>query len=441
MDNGLPYRIYWMNVSFLDYGYNHMKYQKRLLMFCSLVLFVIAYAFTNAHGQAKEWESDVIYSESQVPFYELQDPLVTVEGKRVTTVKEWMTVRRPQILGMFASTIYGRVPLPEEEVKQDFRVLHVDKHFLDDKCTRKLILATFSNSRGKVRMHLAAFTPNHLNKPAPVLLRMGFSEARGRSVELKNIQNYGELENGTPLLHFLNKGLGVVCLKGGEVVRDENGFNDSIHKLYYKGNQSLPRADEWGVLAGIAWQASRAMDYMETDGDIDHDKVAVIGFSKIGKCVLWAAAQDTRFAMALSQNSGCAGAALWKRKFGENLKYMFRFPHWLCENARKYIGREEDLPVDQHLLLACIAPRPLYITSGINDMWCDNMGEYLSAHHATPVYELFGLQGQPSQDRPRVNEPAENRPLAYCVRSGAHGYHQTDWDRYIHFMDYHFNRK
>ena len=405
-----------------------------------LILLSLIASSHQLFAQAKEWESDVIYSERQVPFYELPDPLVTVEGKKVTTPEEWTNLRRPQIMAMFASTIYGRVPQPDDPVQQTFEVLSVDPHFLDGRCTRKLLLAHFKNRRGSIDMHIAVFTPNGLGKPAPVLLRMGFDEASGQKVDLKNIQQYGELGNETPLIHFLDKGLGVVCIQGGEVVRDENSFNNSIQQLYYKGNQSMPRADEWGVLAGIAWQASRAMDYIETDKDIDAKKVALVGFSKLGKCALWAAAQDTRFAMVFSQNSGCAGAALWRRNFGENLKYMTRFPHWLCDNARKFVGRAEELPVDQHMLIACIAPRPIYITSGINDMWADNMGEYLSAYHATPVYELFGLEGQTSPVRPRINEPAENRALSYCIRSGAHGYEQTDWDRYINFMDLYFNK-
>ena len=155
---------------------------------------------------------------------------------------------------------------------------------------------------------------------------------------------------------------------------------------------------------------------------------------------MWAGALDTRFAMVLSQNSGAAGAAIWRRNFGENLKYMTRFPHWLCDNAKKYVGREADLPVDQHMLIACIAPRPVYITSGINDMWADNMGEYVSAYNATPVYELFGLQGQETKERTRVNEPANNRALAYSIRSGGHGYETTDWTEYINFMGFHFNK-
>ena len=369
----------------------------------STFLFSLTISSMNLSAQSKEWERDVIYNEEQVPFYELPDPLVSIEGKRITTQEEWMNIRRPQIMGMFASCIYGRVPEPESPIQQSFEVLSVDKDFLDGKCTRKLIQATFKNERGEIKMHLAVYVPNGLNKPAPSLLYMGFDDATGKKVDLKNIQTYGELENGVPLIYFINKGLGLICVKGGEVIRDEVGFSNSIHQLYYKGNQTMPRADEWGVLGGIAWQASRAMDYIETDKDIDNKKIAIVGFSKIGKCALWAAAQDTRFAMALSQNSGCAGAALWRRNFGENLKYMTRFPHWLCDNARKFVGRAEDLPIDQHMLIACIAPRPVYITSGINDMWADNMGEYLSAFYATPVYELFGLEGQKTKERPRIN--------------------------------------
>ena len=410
---------------------------KLSLIFCGAIILLQSFAI----GQSKEWESDVIYSESQVPFYELQDPLVTIEGNRITTQEEWLNIRRPQIMGMFASTIYGRVPEPETPIEVDYEVLSEDKEFFDGRGTRKHIRARYSNKRGSVVMHMAVFTPNYVKEPVPVLLRLGFGDADGSNIEMDNIQAYGKLRNGTPLIDLFDRGFGFACIKGGEVIPDEIGFSRSVQSLYYKGNQSMPRADEWGVLAGISWQLSRAMDYLETDKQVDKSKVAILGFSKLGKSTLWAGAMDTRFALVMSQNSGCAGAALWRRNFGENLKYMSRFPHWLCDNAKKYIGREGDLPVDQHMLIACIAPRPVYIMSGINDMWADNMGEYISAHNATPVYELFGLKGQSTKERPRINEEAADRALSYCVRSGAHGYEPTDWVRYINFMDFHFNQQ
>jgi hypothetical protein len=406
-----------------------------LLLICAFIL------SEDVTGQSKEWEHDVIYSEKQVPSYELPDVLYTIEGNKIAAPEEWLSIRRPQVMAMFASTIYGRIPVPETPVNQTFEIVDSNPEFFEGRCTRKIVRAAFSNSRGSVSMHLVLFVPNDVPGPVPLLIRMGFADLSGGNIEMDNIQAWGRLGNGTPLIDFLEHGFGVALLKGGEIVPDENGFNGSIHKLFYRGNQSMPGSDEWGVLAAISWQFSRAMDYLETDEDVDAAKVAILGFSKLGKSTLWAGALDTRFAMVLSQNSGCAGAALWRRKFGETLKYMSRFPHWLCGNSRKFIGVEEDLPIDQHMLIACIAPRPVYVVSGINDMWADNMGEYLSTHHATPVYGLFGLNGQATEERPKVNEPADERALAYHVRSGAHGYEQFDWDQYIRFMDYHFKRK
>lgn len=389
-------------------------------------------------SQSKEWEEAVIYSESRVPFYTLPDPLLDISGNRIDSPEQWKNERRPQLMGLFATTIYGRVPQPEQPIQTTYTVLSTDEHFFEGRCTRKQVLITFENDRGKVAMHLALFTPNNVEGPVPILLRMGFADAEGAPVELENIQAYGRLKNGTPLIDFLKKGFGVACIKGGEVIGEEVQFRRSIQQLFYRGKQSMPQADEWGVLAGISWQASRAVDYLLTESKVDPKQIALVGFSKLGKCALWAAAQDTRIAMVMSQNSGCAGAALWRRNFGETLSYMFRFPTWLCGNARKFIGKESDMPIDQHMLLACIAPRPVYVVSGIDDMWADNQGEYLSAHHATPVYELLGLKGQSTQERPAINQPADKRALAYHVRSGAHGYHQLDWDQYLAFMEFHF---
>jgi len=411
-------------------------------MFRQVLIFgtILLASHSISQAQSKEWESDVIYSEKQVPLYELPDPLVTIEGKRITSKEEWLFERRPQIMGMFASIIYGRIPEPGTALEVNYRMLSEDKAFFDRRCTRKHILATFSNERGSVQMHMALFLPNAAKGPVPVLLRLGFAEADGKNIELNNIQAYGKLGNGTPLIDFLDRGFGVACIQGGEVIPDEVGFSRSVQELYYRGNQTMPHADEWGVIAGTSWQLSRAMDYLETEKAVDKTKIAILGFSKLGKSTLWAGALDTRFAMILLQNSGAGGAALWRRCFGETLEYITRFPYWLCDNAKKYIGREEDLPVDQHMLIACIAPRPIYITSGINDLWADNMGEYVSAFNATPVYELFGLEGQGTRERPRINEPANNRALSYRIRSGAHGYESTDWIEYVNFMDFHFNK-
>jgi len=408
--------------------------------FFSLV--ILCYLQPGSFAQEKEWESNVIYSETQVPFYELPDPLVTCEGKRITTVEEWEQIRRPQIMAMFAGTVYGRIPEPEQEVKQEYEVLSMDENFMDGLCTRKILLIKFSNHRGEVEMRMAVYTPNNTDGPVPLLFQLSFAGIDNRNHDASGLQQYGRLNCGVPLIYFLNKGFGFAYVYGGRIVEDRVRFGGkSIQRLYYKGNQSMPRADEWGLISATAWQASRALDYLETDEDVDASRVAILGHSRQGKCTLCAAAMDQRFSMAFMHNSGCAGAALWRRTFGETMKYMFHFPHWLCENARKYIGNEDDLPVDQHMLIACLAPRPAYVISGIDDMWADNMGEYLSTHYATPVYELYGLKGQPDPERPEVNVPANDRDLAYVVRTEGHGYFQTDWDEIVRFMDFHFNKQ
>jgi hypothetical protein len=159
----------------------------------------------------------------------------------------------------------------------------------------------------------------------------------------------------------------------------------------------------------------------------------------MGKATLWTAAQDQRFAMAISAQSGCAGAALWRRRSGETLEKMVtRFPYWLCRNAWKFVGREDDLPVDQHMLLALIAPRPVYVASGVEDTWADPRGEYLSAFHASDVYRLLGKQGLTTVESPPINEAIIESDVGYHVRAGGHSVEPYDWQRFLDFADYHF---
>ena len=176
----------------------------------------------------------------------------------------------------------------------------------------------------------------------------------------------GKLKNGWPLGEFFDRGYGFAAVYQQDLVgHNEVSFLGGIHRLFYnQKGQSFPKAHEWGVLSTVAWGGSRAMDYFEQDPDVDAARVAVMGHSKMGKATLWTAAQDERFALAVSAQSGCAGAALWRRKSGETLKKMVtRFPYWLCRNAWKFVEQEDDLPVDQHMLLALRPrhrPRPIH---------------------------------------------------------------------------------
>lgn len=226
------------------------------------------------------------------------------------------------------------------------------------------------------------------------------------------------------------------------VAHNEVKFLKGVHPLFYRTGQSFPKANEWGVIATLSWSASRAMDYLETDRDIDAKRIAAMGHSKMGQAALWTAAQDQRFAMVVSAQSGCAGAALWKRNFGENMeKIVTCFPYWLCRNAARFAHNEDDLPVDQHMLLACTAPRPVYVASGADNLWADPRGEHLSASHASEVYRLLDKQGLTSETSPAVGEAIVQGNVGYHNRTGGHSVEMFDWLKFIEFAERHLKAK
>lgn len=406
------------------------------------MLFVVLSLSLAEAREPKEYDRDVNYDEARLPEYDLPPLLLTAEGKKVTTAEEWLNVRRPQIMGLFSNLIYGRVPEAQSPITTTHEVVKEDKSFMGGKATRKDVKITFTNEFGKAEMLVLVFVPNKADKPVPCFMKHSFNSTHGRDFEASTVRP-GKLRNGWPLGEFFDRGYGFVAVYQQDLVgHNEVGFLGGIHKLFYnQKGQSFPKAHEWGVLSTVAWGGSRAMDYLEKDDDIDHKRVAVMGHSKMGKATLWTAAQDQRFAMAISAQSGCAGAALWRRKSGETLKKMVtRFPYWLCRNAWKFVEQEDDLPVDQHMLLACIAPRAVYVHSGVEDTWADGRGEYLSAYHASEVYRLLGKKGLDSEASPPVGEPILDGDVGYHIREGGHSIEPFDWSTFMDFADRHFKK-
>ncbi len=410
---------------------------KKIFVFLALGLFSNMLVFSQ---QKKEFDNDVNYDESKVPYYDLPDPLVSAEGEIIATPEAWMHVRRPQIMSLFGNLVYGRVPVPESPIETTFKLVSEDENFMKGQATRKEVLIQFSNENGKAEMTILVFVPNKISKPVPAFMMLSFDSPTSDKLKADE-NNPGKLKNGWPLGEMLDRGYGFVTVYNSDLVgHNEVAFNQGIHPLFFKEGQSFPKAHEWGVITAIGWGGMRALDYLATDDDVNHEQVVLMGHSKLGKTALWAAAQDERFAIAISANSGCAGAALWRRRYGETLAKMTRFPHWLCTNSRKFIDREDDLPVDQHMLLALIAPRPVYVASATEDKWADPRGEYLSAYHASEVYRLLGKRGLTLETTPEVGKAIVESEVGYHIREGGHYIDSYDWGKFFEFADYHLKK-
>jgi hypothetical protein len=366
----------------------------------------------------------------------LPDLLTTTNGQPVTSAAMWQKVRRPEILELFRTHVYGRTSVGRPESLK-LETLESVKGAMDGTAVRKQVRISYRGPGGEGAINLVLFVPERV-KPAPCFLLIC---NRGAT----NIDPTRAIKSPFwPAEQMIARGYAAAAFLNADVDPDfDDGFTNGVHGIF--DPRAVKRApDAWGTIAAWAWGASRVMDYLVSDPDIDAGRVAVIGHSRGGKTALWAGAEDERFAFVISNDSGCGGAALARRRQpkAETIQAINKaFPHWFCLNYRRYSGREDDLPVDQHMLAALIAPRLLCIASASEDLWADPEGEFLSGKAAGRVYQLFGLEGLKADRQPPVDSPRQEGSIGYHLRTGPHGLTEYDWKCYMDFADRHLKAR
>ncbi|HNQ36522.1 MAG: hypothetical protein KA780_00135 [Prolixibacteraceae bacterium] len=400
-------------------------------------------------------QPDANYDENRVPAYTLPDPLMFPGGRRVKTAKTWERKRRAQILGLFEDQVYGKIP-PGVKIT-GLRVREESEITPFSNGRRRQLELLLARDGRELALQVLLYLPKGVEK-APLFLGLNFygnhtvttdpavfiSTSWSRNDPSIGIVNHQLTEQSRgaeserwPVQMILDAGFGVATLFYGDVDPDRDDFGDGVHPFAYREGQVQPGPGEWGSLAAWAWGLIQVMDCLEKEPGVDGSRVILTGHSRLGKAALWAGALDQRFAAVISNNSGCGGAALFRRQFGETAERINdAFPHWFCNNFKAYNNREETLPVDQHQLLALIAPRPLYVASALEDQWADPHGEYLATWHAAPVYALYGQAGLPSPAMPPPGEPL--MPVTgYHIRKGPHDITPWDWQQFIRFATRH----
>jgi hypothetical protein len=389
------------------------------------------------------------YNESMVPAYELPDPLTLANGRPVRTAADWQA-RRAEILEIYKEDIYGRIPATAPNVR--WTVASSESAAREGALLRRVV-GTIGSGANAPTMNLNVFTPAGATGPVPVILLVNFGggPARGAGpgagrgaapAGRTSGVGRGNVVPGQPPVadDILRRGWGYATIGYADIQPDRaDTFTEGVIGTTLAPGQVRPAPGEWGTISAWAWGISRIIDYFETDQAIDATKVAVQGFSRLGKTVLWASALDERIAAVFSGCAGEMGSALSRRDFGETVDDMAQNYHWQFSGRfQQWVGRWHDMPVDAHMLIALSAPRPVFITGGSTDQWADPKGEFLAQVAASPVYELLGARGIGATDVPPLDTTLMAGDLAWHYHTGGHTLTVEEWQAFLTFMDRYF---
>jgi len=359
----------------------------------------------------------------------LPDPLVASDGKRVASAAEW-PARRAELVELFRHHVYGRAPVGRPD-GMTITITEAASGVMGGLADRRQLRLGWKGPGGDGGMNLVLFVPTKRDKPVGCFLLICNRPAD------KHIDPTREIRSPFwPVEQMIARGYAMAAFYNDDIDPDkDDGFKNGVHGVFDEPGK--PRADDaWGTIAAWAWGASRAIDALIEQPGIDAKRIAVVGHSRGGKTALWCGAQDERVALTVANNSGCTGAAISRGKEGERIaKINTSFPHWFTTTYKQWNEREDQLPFDQHELIASIAPRLVYVASATEDTWADPKAEFRACIAAAPVWALFGQSGFTATTFPAPEAPIHDGRIGYHLRTGKHDLTEYDWLRFADFAD------
>ncbi|GMQ24874.1 acetylxylan esterase [Algoriphagus sp. oki45] len=366
------------------------------------------------------------YEESKVPALVLPDIFLSEKGKWIRSQEDWESIRRPEIFRLFESEVYGQIPKEFDSI--EFDLAQETPNPYPEIAELEEVNITISRNGKSHTMRVNLFIPKSGKGPFPVILLINYlpKYPDGKLVD----------ESFWPVKELIQRGFATASFHAETVAPDkaETYQNGIISTLY---PEQIGKPDGLKAFGAWGWAAMRVMDYFEQHPQIDSKKSVLVGHSRTGKTALWTSANDPRWAITYANESGCGGAAISRRKYGETVEAINRrFPYWFADNFRKYNEREEALPLDQHMLPGLIAPRAVYYSSAREDRWADPKGEYLGLSLGSRVFsEIYGKKAVFEQEFEALSGPVHLESVGYHIREGKHDLTWEDWRIFLEFVE------